>query len=324
MDVYLTGSKTRSGEHYRKLCLTRWLSFAVLALPHLAFRILYYGDIVPNTFHAKVGGGFSAIQRGLAYFLLYLKDAWPLVLLCIGGMVLQWRTRKRRLERVMTASYAIMALCYCLYVIYVGGDFKPTHRFFVLPSALFAAYAGFFLSVVSRSFTKRIAALGIFLLAISFMFYQGNSVRAFARWRSGILPVHIEAGRWLGEFFADSTVIATGNAGVLPYESGLPCIDMHGLCNRTIASRPLDNMGEGMPGHEKGDGLYVLSRHPDIILFMRSRFTETPVTPEQVAENIFGISESEIWSNPAFHRNYRLEAVELDSVYFNYYWRVSE
>ncbi len=40
---------------------TRWLFFGVIALIHESFRILYYGDFVPNTFHAKisVGGGDS-------------------------------------------------------------------------------------------------------------------------------------------------------------------------------------------------------------------------------------------------------------------------
>ncbi len=159
-------------------------------------------------------------------------------------------------------------------------------------------------------------------LTVAQLIVYGEEVHEFARWRSSVLPVHIAAGRWLGESFPDSTLIATGNAGVIPFESGLPCIDMHGLCDRTIASRPLSNMGEGLPGHEKGDGLYVLSRRPDIILFMRSRFSEEPATEENIAVNLFGVSEFELWNNPVFHRNYRLESVELDFGYFNYYRRI--
>jgi len=86
-----------------------------------------------------------------------------------------------------------------------------------------------------------------------------------------------------------------------------------------IASRPVGEMGLGLPGHEKGDGLYVLSRHPDVILFMQSRFTDEPATEEDFGSSLFGISEYEMWNNPVFHSNYSLESVELEDSYFNFY-----
>jgi hypothetical protein len=67
----------------------RWQDVAVFAGvvgPHIAFRWFYYGDTVPNTFHAKVGG--LAIGRGLAYVGGVATDALPFSLGLVGALVL--------------------------------------------------------------------------------------------------------------------------------------------------------------------------------------------------------------------------------------------
>ena len=71
-------------------------------------------------------------------------------------------------------------------------------------------------------------------------------------------------GAWLRGAVPPATVVATNAAGALPYVSGLPVIDMLGLCDRTIArSRP--DVRQWV-GHERGDGASVLERRPDLIV----------------------------------------------------------
>lgn len=300
---------------------SRWIVFGLSAIAHTSFRWFYYGDIVPNTFHAKVGGGISALSRGFSYLRKFTFDSLLLVISGVTGAAVLIRICRDN-RRFYAAVISLFLISYLVYVVYVGGDFKPTHRFFVLPSALFAVLAGsvfsFFVSRCKKRSVILLSFLILFVVAAQ-SFLLGERVREFARWRESVLPVHIAAGRWLGDEFPAGTLIATGNAGVVPFESNLPCIDMHGLCDRVIASRPVGEMGLGLPGHEKGDGLYVLSRHPDVILFMQSRFTDEPATEEDFGSSLFGISEYEMWNNPVFHSNYSLESVELEDSYFNFY-----
>ncbi len=279
---------------------------------------------MPNTYHAKVGGGIASLGRGIWYLKQYTSDAIPLITAAVFSIILLLRKGSELQRKV--AFIAILFLVVNLsYVVYIGGDFKPTHRFFVLPSGIMAGIAGAGLSYALTLFKRRSAQVFIIaflILSAAQLLISGSSVRQFAAWRRSVLPVHVEAGRWLAANYPDSTLIATGNAGVIPFESGLPCIDMHGLCDRQIASRPIAEMGMGLPGHEKGDGLYVLSRRPDIILFMKMRFTDYPATESDVAGNLFGLSEFEIWGNPVFHQNYHLKTAQLGSKYFNYYEKI--
>ena len=78
--------------------IARWVLFAVPVAGHMLFRVLYYGDVVPNTFHAKVSGGFDSFGRGLYYasqYFLVQTEAerglpsgftLPLVVLAIPGV----------------------------------------------------------------------------------------------------------------------------------------------------------------------------------------------------------------------------------------------
>ena len=49
-------------------------------------RLAYYGDIVPNTFHAKVGG--VPVWRGLRYLAEFGTTAGPLLVLGLAGAIL--------------------------------------------------------------------------------------------------------------------------------------------------------------------------------------------------------------------------------------------
>ncbi len=299
----------------------RWSVFGLIAVSHIIFRLVYYNDIVPNTYHAKVGGGISSLGRGIRYLKQYISDAILLIVAAVFSIILLLK-KGRELQRKVAFIAILFLVVNLSYVVYIGGDFKPTHRFFVLPSGIMAGIAGAGLSYALTLFKRKsvqVFIIAFLILTAAQLYLSGSGVRQFASWRRSVLPVHIEAGRWLAANYPDSTLIATGNAGVIPFESGLPCIDMHGLCDRQIALRPIAEMGMGLPGHEKGDGLYVLSRRPDIILFMKMRFTDYPATESDMAGNLFGLSEFEIWGNPLFHQNYHLKTAQLESKYFNYY-----
>jgi hypothetical protein len=75
-------------------------------------------------------------------------------------------------------------------------------------------------------------------------------------------------GRTLGQAFAlEQPLLAVTAAGALPFYSGLPALDMLGLNDRYLALHPPADLGTGRIAHELGDGQYVLSREPDLVIF---------------------------------------------------------
>lgn len=74
-------------------------------------------------------------------------------------------------------------------------------------------------------------------------------------------------GRLLGQAYrAEQPLLAVDSAGCLPYFSRLPSLDMLGINDRYLASHPPADFGHGRVGHELGNGEYVMSRAPDLVL----------------------------------------------------------
>jgi hypothetical protein len=69
-------------------------------------------------------------------------------------------------------------------------------------------------------------------------------------------------------------------------------------------------MGRDRPGHEKGDGAYVLSRKPEYILLGNVAVLARPLSEEEMPSKLVRRSEEEIWADPGFHRDYERVAVE--------------
>jgi len=102
------------------------------------------------------------------------------------------------------------------------------------------------------------------------------------------------AGDWLRENIDPTWVISTNTAGSIPYYSRLRAIDSLGLNDAHIAHRKMEKMGKGIAGHEKGDGEYVLSREPELIMFDSATGSRKPRRP----------SDELLWKNDEFHRLY--------------------
>lgn len=306
----------------------RWGACALLGGAHLAFRLAYYGDLVPNTFHAKVGGGAAAVDRGLGNVADFAWATLPLLALAAVGCRALARRRGTGTRGGNQAARAwqipVLAIAYVGYVAAVGGDFKPTLRFFAVPIALGAAVAGAavagWIDRPRRPLAVGAAGAAVALCA-GWTLAAGEPAREFCRWRAQQIPVHRAAGHYLGERMGPDGWLATGNAGLVPYSSRQPTIDIVGLCDRQIARRDVEGMGERMAGHGKGDGDYVLSRQPEVILFQNARFTDRPLRKADVGRVLFSLSEREMWQDPRLHENYRLVSERMPGFYFNFFER---
>jgi len=242
--------------------------FAAFTAPHLVFRLAYYGDIVPNTFHAKVGG--LPFIRGLAYLA---DSAWAAFPLAVAAA---WGLRRLPVTPTLRAAAAVLAF-QVAFVIAVGGDFKGTGRFLipVLPAAALLA---------QEACWRRRGPLGI--LALAWALPGFSAMADFADRFAGELVRRRAAGAFLSTVVAPDRWIAVHAAGVLPYYAERPTLDMWGLNDDHIARAEVDDLGEGTAGHERHDYDYVLERAPWLILPEQGLLSDAPL---QLADpDVFG------------------------------------
>jgi hypothetical protein len=116
------------------------LLFAALVGAHLAFRIAYYGDLVPNTFHAKVGGRLWPTM-GLAYLGMFALEygLWLWVPFWWAGL----RFHRRRGTGRVPLLFGAAVLPHLAYVVAIGGDhFEYRPLGLALPFACLLLYDG--------------------------------------------------------------------------------------------------------------------------------------------------------------------------------------
>ncbi|PIE53231.1 hypothetical protein CSA37_02495 [Candidatus Fermentibacteria bacterium] len=95
----------------RNQLIQRWCVFGIASLSHLFFRYFYYGDIVPNTFHAKVGGGINSLERGFRYLVKYISDVILLAVFSFMSALLML-IKGSRFQRRLTILFTVFMICY--------------------------------------------------------------------------------------------------------------------------------------------------------------------------------------------------------------------
>lgn len=119
-----------------RLVLGYTLPFVLVFAPYLAWRFHYYGDLVPNTAHAKSAAD-PYVQQGFAYTWDYLRCYWPLL---PAALLVPWFVLRRPdplaalspwLSRRPWLVLLLLLGSYTGFVVWVGGDFMFAR--FLLP-----------------------------------------------------------------------------------------------------------------------------------------------------------------------------------------------
>ena len=289
--------------------LRGWALVTTVLVSQLVFRLAYYGAPVPNTFHAKVGGGADSLLRGLDYLGRFSASHTVFVVLALAG-ALQLLRRERHLLHTWMLVGSVCA--WCLYVVAVGGDFKITWRFVQPIMAL-----GALLTLEAlRAVRAPLPAWGVGATALvlwgAFDFApERERALAEARFREEVTRDRKLVGTWLAEHVQPDAVLAIHSSGTVPFYAKLATIDMWGLSDRHIASREMPDMGQGMPGHEKSDTNYVFGRKPDLF----------------VTEQDFLTSERQALSvpahiPPAFVADWQSMSAPIGQRWFNFFVRI--
>jgi len=229
----------------------------VAFMPILAsevFRILYYGELLPNTAYLKTMNWDGRYAAGWRYVSDFARAYTLPGILALVGVGLSGL----RVRLVLTG----VLLFYAAYVAYVGGDAWPNFRFFVPIIPVLLALAFVAVQELPTPAPHRLAIGALCLLTVP------SFVWAYSSFLS---PIPIESGNakvglYLKENTPPDAVVAHSSAGSAFYFSGRRGVDLLGKMDPYIAKQPPANEGT-VPGHNKFDYAYSLGElQPDYVV----------------------------------------------------------
>jgi hypothetical protein len=235
---------------------------ALLALPALtlalllAWKLAYYGELLPTAFHSK-----SVLRpwyaQGLVYLGLYLAKNWFLAPALVGAAAVRVARRGAPSDVDRDgAAFAAAAALFLLYVAHAGGDFMFARRALPAVPLLLLAIEGELAQLPPR----RARAAALACVAGAALPYPVLGERALVRGvadeRRFYPPRAIAARELQGRRVAaalagtGARVAFEGGMCAFGYFSRLPWqAEMTGLTHYSLAKLPLDRRGR--PGHEK-------------------------------------------------------------------------
>jgi hypothetical protein len=239
--------------------------WAALVLPFAVWQVVYYGSLLPNTFHAKSGAS-AYWSQGWIYTWMYVRIYW-IVGVCFLVAVAAAAARRSGLIVLAATQVAVTVL----YVARLGGDFMFA-RFYlpVTPLVYLAA------EEAARGSGRRLMMVFFALLAVggtlaahgprAHTFAGGARPAGIADERAVYDPEYMQSLRRkagaLARLFGDVPVrvLVTGGQAMLAYWARLPyAVEGAGLTNAEIAHQPL--AARTRPGHEKEPSAEFLRRN---------------------------------------------------------------
>jgi len=287
---------------------------ALLALPivvivgsWMLWKLNFYGNLLPNTFYAKVGGKVFVYVRGILYQLGFWSSYW----LFPFPILIGWKLFKRKLNH-LELQLTIIIVVWLAYLIYVGGDHME-FRFMVSVIPLLMIVIT---SVLEHQLQKRSLHIMIVLLMIGgsinhALTYENSPFKTHQNSIPNLLaPDNTPYENWnaighaLGSTLDyDRTVtIALNPVGIIPYYSQARTIDMLGLNDAWVARNGIPYLT--LAAHERITTFdYLLSQDVNLLI------DQPKVLPNDVTRNY------DIESLTLFHVEIVPEALPKEAVF---------
>lgn len=303
----------RAGLPARRWGLLLLLPLTVIVGGWLAWKLWFYGTILPNTYYVKVAAGAS-FRQGWIYLYEFFCSywLWPFAL----SLLFLWRRPAVEAAPALVLPAGAIVL-WLLYVVRVGGDFME-FRFFV-PILPF-----FFILLVWLIFRRlslwRPLALGLCAVILAGSLWHARTFET----RSGIESIAsldsvgggarnwVKAGQALGQAFADTEgpLIAVTAGGAIPYYSRLPTVDMLGLNDAWVAQNGAFAIDR--PGHYRiSPYSYLLERGVNLVIGF-PQIVPHDAAPEDIAARA-GHFISAIPGGPQIPATAQLLTLPIDS-----------
>lgn len=300
--------------------LTLFLPAAAILGAFAAWKLSFYGELLPNTYYAKAAHLVSPFD-GARYVIFFCTEYGVTVAL----FLLLAEARRFLVPKSLLFPLAAIVALWFVYVVRIGGDFMEFRA--VIPIVPFLSVL--MVAALSPLFELR-RAYG--LAVVAFLLVSSAIHGAAFQGRGPIEPIHglhghLTLGRWcasgqaLGRVFGGrdpAVTIATTAAGAIPFYSGLPTVDMYGLSDREVA-RSGHAVGR-RPGHQrvatlaylKEKGVNLVVGHPKIVL--RSE----PDIPYTMENAVFTMAEREEVPLPESSRVIELPLDEQHALHLLY------
>lgn len=256
---------------------------AAFVVVETLFRLVYFGDPLPNTYYLKITGipFLMRASRGAFTAVIFVDQIVPFIWLLI---------RKRRIAPSTGGRVALAVfVAQLLYSVAAGGDawewWGGSNRFVAIAMPLFFALVSAALIQIDWSHAvprpwQLAAATIVSLVVANVLAFALSPVHGVA---SRLLLItrppevdtdetHVRAALALRRFTEPSATVAVVWAGAIPYFSERPAIDLLGKMDRRIAHEPMHLPQTGyrwtgfVPGHLKWDYTYSIGElKPDVI-----------------------------------------------------------
>lgn len=244
---------------------TPWLYVsASLIVPlalFLAWKTMVFGYPLPHSYYHKLIVIKSEYREAFQQLVLFLKTYWPLAVAAVPSALYAAISQKRHVFLYYLLLFLLMISVYLLF--YPAMNYL--HRFYIpyLPLLLAMTAPAVYILLEKAASVKNpvprfIGPLLIFLLlAVSMNTHLDRARFKVKGWSRLVDPAVSRAGLGtvMKELPAD-VVVANTEMGVIPYYSGLTCIDMAGLTDPHTAHH-----GISMD--------YLRKRNVNLILFPR-------------------------------------------------------
>lgn len=238
--------------------------FIGLAAPLALFvtwKIIVFGYPLPHSFYHKLIVIDTEYGEALRQLLLFFKSCWWLIAAAIPMSLYTIIKRKKYLFLYYLFLFIFMAALYLVF--YPAMNYL--HRFYMpyLPLLLVMMAPGIYFLVEKTGYVKNsalrmvIAFLLFFILAQGMNFNTGVSRFKVKNW-SKLVDPGVSRARLgvLMDRLPPGVVVANTEMGVIPFYSGLTCIDMAGLTDPHTA-------------HHGISMAYLEKRKTDVVLFHR-------------------------------------------------------
>lgn len=246
--VSVAATEWTRGSGFVGRTVRRWVTQVATFVPvfgsYFAFRVLYFGDVVPNTYHAKQkpspgdlvspGKLFDLIESATGDF------AWLVPFFVVGALGLVLLRGRLHLRLVVLGAYlAVATACYLVMPPDWMGEFRFATAFFPLVFWTFTELAGSAAPLVGAGVQRAFRVAVILFVAQAFVVFGARSLT----FRSNP-PVPLSAiqrygaegfGRLAGMVHAPNPSILTSDLGGMLLDSQLRVVDLAGLCDRTVA-----------------------------------------------------------------------------------------
>jgi len=254
ISLFLYGLALTLYNDRRKILIYSLISL-VLPVLFLIFRLVYYGDILPNTAYLKVINWNGRLVAGL----LFIKGIISHYLFLLVLVVL-YTIKSRRAEVVYLT---LTIFIYLGYIICVGGDNFYNNRFLLpfIPLLLIFGIRGVGTMKISSYWLPLLIALLFLTLPMQTAYTVSRPTKP-----EGVNIGNIEIGLIIKKNTPVDCTVADYWAGSVFYFSERRGVDLLGKVDPIISRMPPASDGR-LPGHNKFDYDYSLTmKRPDLVV----------------------------------------------------------